>query len=117
MANKNLGKESTGFKVSKECISTKSSTKADISLSLEKPKRAKGIMPGPLGKIRSMVADGKLSEMVENQTPGEEYTLEEIAQYCGVTRESVRLWEASAIKSFRRRFEKIINEYKNGHWE
>jgi hypothetical protein len=82
-----------------------------------KPKRIKGIMPGPLGKLRSMVADGKLTEMVENQTPGEEFTLEEIAQYCGVTRESVRLWEASAIKSFRRRFQKIMNEYKEGHWE
>lgn len=120
--NGKLERKNFGSKASKVSEETKSSTKADpiqllAGLSKKKDRRCKGQGIGPLGKIRSLVADAKLADMVDKQVPGEEFTLEEIAEHCGVTRESVRLWEAGALKSFRRKFQKIMDEYRDGHWE
>ena len=39
------------------------------------------------------------------------FTLQEIAEYCGVSKEAVRLWERQAIKSFREKWKKYQKEW------
>lgn len=40
------------------------------------------------------------------------FTLQEIADYCGVSRECVRLWERQAIRNFRKKWQKYAKELK-----
>lgn len=53
-------------------------------------------------------ADTRLRKFYEQAEPQTSYTLEEIANAMGVTKERVRQIEAQALRKFRRRFQQFI---------
>ena len=53
-------------------------------------------------------SDTRLRRFYEQAKPGHPYTLKEIAEAMGVTRERVRQIEESALKNFGRRFRQLI---------
>jgi len=58
--------------------------------------------------------DALLREMVLNSDPGDTFTLEEIAQYVGVTRERIRQIEFGALRKLRPKLKRMFEN--DGVW-
>jgi DNA-directed RNA polymerase sigma subunit (sigma70/sigma32) len=56
--------------------------------------------------------DFKLKEMAEASVPGESHTLQEIADYVGISRERVRQIEEKALMRLRRKLTHMVKEDK-----
>lgn len=57
---------------------------------------------------RTTKADRRLRKMAENADPGRSYTLNEIADVMGITRERVRQIEMKALRTFRNRLVLLV---------
>ncbi len=88
------------LKKTKRSKSKKKSTKPHLdSISLQSPDRS--------NKKLTMV-DLKLRAMVEESEPGRSYTLQEIADVVGVSRERIRQIEDQGLRKLRNKLYKII---------
>lgn len=79
----------------------KSTKKHWDSISLQSPS---------LYKTKLTQVDFKLREMVATAEPGKSYTLQEIADYVGVSRERIRQIEEKGLMRLRRLMHKIIKD-------
>ena len=59
---------------------------------------------------KSKTMDERLREMVKESQPGREYTLEEIGDKMGVTRERIRQIEGVALRKLYRRLGKVLRD-------
>ena len=82
---------------------TKSSKKHSGSISLHSPS---------LLKTKLTLVDFKLREMAETSVPGESHTLQQIADYVGISRERVRQIEEKALMRLRQKMTQIIKDDK-----
>ena len=81
----------------------KSSKKHSGSISLHSPS---------LLKTKLTLVDFKLREMAETSAPGESHTLQQIADYVGISRERVRQIEEKALMRLRQKMTQIIKDDK-----
>jgi len=80
---------------------TKSSKRPWDSISLQSP----GML-----KTKLTMVDFKLREMCETAQPGKSHTLQEIADFVGVSRERIRQIEEKGLRRVRNTMRKIIKE-------
>ena len=84
-----------------------SSTSAPSPKNSPTPSPQAGVRSPPRGVTD---ADRRLQEMYDNALPGESFTLDQIAQTIGVTRERVRQIEFTAIKKIFPKLNKIFKD-------
>jgi len=65
-------------------------------------------------KRRTRDIDAKLDQLYRNASPNKCYTLQEIADFIGVSKEAVKYMEQQALKSARK---KIMNDFRKEIFE
>ena len=88
-------------KIKRSSRQTKSSSAPLGSISLHSP---------TLLKTKLTLVDFKLREMAEISEPGEPHTLQQIADYVGISRERVRQIEEKALMRLRRKLTQMVKD-------
>jgi DNA-binding XRE family transcriptional regulator len=63
--------------------------------------------------VKGWIVDHKLDLMRIQQKPGQSFTLQEIADFTGLTRERIRQIEHEALKKIRKKIHAITTEIRN----
>ena len=78
--------------------------------SSKKPSESINIHSAQKSAKKLTIVDVKLAQMVAEAPPNTPYTLQEIAEYVGVSRERIRQIEDVALRKLRRHFIKVMKE-------
>ena len=78
--------------------------------SSKKPSESINIHSAQKSAKKLTIVDVKLAQMVAESPPNTPYTLQQIAEFVGVSRERIRQIEDVAIRKLRRHFIKVMKE-------